>query len=125
MEAKVSFHVRQYLRECEDRGVRPSDESVTAHLREAHAEYQRKPLVRRRADELLLMVDGTPDADTDADGGCGWLWTQGALKKVVGKVLKRIQKREKPGGGAGGGGSDGSYVFAERRRLQSARGPRD
>lgn len=46
MEAKVSFHVRQYLRECEERGVRPSDDTVTAHLRETHAEYQRKPLVR-------------------------------------------------------------------------------
>lgn len=46
MEAKVSFHVRQYLRECEERGARPTEDSVTAHLRETHAEYQRKPQVR-------------------------------------------------------------------------------
>ncbi|RLN88224.1 hypothetical protein BBJ28_00025640, partial [Nothophytophthora sp. Chile5] len=59
MEAKVSFHVRRYLRECEDRGARPSEATVTAHLRDTYAEYQRKP--------------------------------QGALKRVVAKVLKKAQ----------------------------------
>ncbi|KAL7690183.1 putative AAA+ ATPase domain, ATPase, AAA-type, core, AAA ATPase, AAA+ lid domain-containing protein [Plasmopara halstedii] len=59
MEAKISFHVRRYLRECEERGARPSDTTVTSHLRETYAEYQRKP--------------------------------QGALRKVVAKVLKKLQ----------------------------------
>ncbi|KAL3657476.1 hypothetical protein V7S43_017615 [Phytophthora oleae] len=59
MEAKVSFHVRRYLRECEERGARPSEATVTSHLRETYAEYQRKP--------------------------------QGALRKVVAKVLKKAQ----------------------------------
>ncbi|RLN13978.1 hypothetical protein BBO99_00008128 [Phytophthora kernoviae] len=59
MEAKVSFHVRRYLRDCEERGARPSEATVTSHLRETYPEYQRKP--------------------------------QGALRKVVGKVLKKAQ----------------------------------
>ncbi|CAH0487800.1 unnamed protein product [Peronospora farinosa] len=59
MEAKVSFHVRRYLRECEERGAHPGETAVTSHLRETYAEYQRKP--------------------------------QGALRKVVAKVLKKIQ----------------------------------
>ncbi|KAL4160770.1 hypothetical protein PRNP1_001332 [Phytophthora ramorum] len=59
MEAKVSFHVRRYLRECEERGAHPSEATVTSHLRETYAEYQRKP--------------------------------QGALRKVVAKVLKKAQ----------------------------------
>ncbi|CAI5705682.1 hypothetical protein KXD40_000816 [Peronospora effusa] len=59
MEAKVSFHVRRYLRECEERGAHPGEAAVTSHLRETYAEYQRKP--------------------------------QGALRKVVAKVLKKIQ----------------------------------
>ncbi|ETO82460.1 hypothetical protein F444_03400, partial [Phytophthora nicotianae P1976] len=63
MEAKVSFHVRRYLRECEERGARPSEATVTSHLRETYAEYQRKP--------------------------------QGALRKVVAKVMKKAQ----PNGG--------------------------
>ncbi|KAF1788201.1 P-loop containing nucleoside triphosphate hydrolase [Phytophthora cactorum] len=63
MEAKVSFHVRRYLRECEERGARPSEATVTSHLRETYAEYQRKP--------------------------------QGALRKVVAKVMKKAQ----PSGG--------------------------
>jgi ribosome biogenesis ATPase len=57
MEAKVNFHVRRYLRECEERGARPSDATVTAHLRDTYAEYARKP--------------------------------QGALRKVVQKVMKK------------------------------------
>ncbi|ETI53784.1 hypothetical protein F443_03336, partial [Phytophthora nicotianae P1569] len=63
MEAKVSFHVRRYLRECEERGARPSEATVTSHLRETYVEYQRKP--------------------------------QGALRKVVAKVMKKAQ----PNGG--------------------------
>ncbi|KAG7390209.1 hypothetical protein PHYBOEH_007060 [Phytophthora boehmeriae] len=59
MEAKVSFHVRRYLRDCEERGARPSEATVTSHLRETYPEYQRKP--------------------------------QGALRKVVAKVLKKAQ----------------------------------
>ncbi|TMW58326.1 hypothetical protein Poli38472_011914 [Pythium oligandrum] len=43
MEAKVSFHVRRFVRECEERGVRPSEETVVTHLRDTYAEYQRKP----------------------------------------------------------------------------------
>ncbi|EGZ24816.1 hypothetical protein PHYSODRAFT_554855 [Phytophthora sojae] len=64
MEAKVSFHVRRYLRECEERGARPSEATVTAHLRDTYAEYQRKP--------------------------------QGALRKVVAKVLKKAQPAVEP-----------------------------
>ncbi|OWZ17423.1 Ribosome biogenesis ATPase RIX7 [Phytophthora megakarya] len=59
MEAKVSFHVRRYLRECDERGAKPSEATVTAHLRDTYAEYQRKP--------------------------------QGALRKVVAKVLKKTE----------------------------------
>lgn len=70
MEAKVSFHVRRYLRECEDKGVlRPSEDTVTAHLRDTYGEYQRKP--------------------------------QGALKRVVAKVLKKALSTN---------GSDIAYV---------------
>uniref|UniRef100_K3WFD0 AAA+ ATPase domain-containing protein n=1 Tax=Globisporangium ultimum (strain ATCC 200006 / CBS 805.95 / DAOM BR144) TaxID=431595 RepID=K3WFD0_GLOUD len=59
MEAKVSFHVRRFLRECEEKGVKPSEDTVTTHLRDTYGEYTRKP--------------------------------QGALKKVVAKVLKKAQ----------------------------------
>ncbi|KAF1323580.1 Ribosome biogenesis atpase rix7, partial [Globisporangium splendens] len=59
MEAKVSFHVRRFLRECEEKGVKPSEDTVTTHLRDTYGEYMRKP--------------------------------QGALKKVVAKVLKKAQ----------------------------------
>ena len=48
MEAKVRFHVRQYLRECEARGACPGHVTVTSHLRETYAEYQRKPLAALR-----------------------------------------------------------------------------
>ncbi|KAK1934165.1 Nuclear valosin-containing protein-like [Phytophthora citrophthora] len=67
MEAKVSFHVRRYLRECEERGARPSEATVTSYLRETYAEYQRKP--------------------------------QGALRKVVAKVLKKAQPSTPASGG--------------------------
>ncbi|KAG7379221.1 hypothetical protein PHYPSEUDO_008873 [Phytophthora pseudosyringae] len=66
MEAKVSFHVRRYLRECEERGARPGEATVTSHLRETYAEYQRKP--------------------------------QGALRKVVAKVLKKASDAKASGG---------------------------
>ncbi|TDH70904.1 hypothetical protein CCR75_002923 [Bremia lactucae] len=59
MEAKVSFHVRRYLRECEERGAHPSEATITSHLLDSYAEYQRKP--------------------------------QGALRRVVAKVLKKAQ----------------------------------
>ncbi|KAE8881251.1 Nuclear valosin-containing protein-like [Phytophthora fragariae] len=68
MEAKVSFHVRRYLRECEERGARPSEATVTAHLRDSYAEYQRKP--------------------------------QGALRKVVAKVLKKAAESSPKSAGA-------------------------
>lgn len=59
----MSFHVRQFLRECEQRGVRPSEDSVTSHLRVAHAEYQRKPQVRLRlralANEYEIQLRGS------------------------------------------------------------------
>lgn len=53
----MSFHVRRFLRECEEKGVKPSEDTVTTHLRDTYGEYQRKP--------------------------------QGALKRVVAKVLKK------------------------------------
>ncbi|CAI5720801.1 unnamed protein product [Peronospora destructor] len=59
MEAKLSFHVRRYLRECEERGAHPGEAAITSHLRKTFAEYQRKP--------------------------------QSALRKVVAKVLKKMQ----------------------------------
>ncbi|CAH0518117.1 unnamed protein product [Peronospora belbahrii] len=59
MEAKVSFHVRRYLRECEERGAHPGEVTITSYLRDTYAEYQRKP--------------------------------QGALRKMVAKVLKKSQ----------------------------------
>lgn len=72
MEAKVSFHVRRFLRECEEKGMKPSEDTVTTHLRDTYVEYQRKP--------------------------------QGALKRVVIKVLKKAQ----------GSSSDVTYVFVVR-----------
>lgn len=39
----MRFHVRRYLRECEERGARPSEITITSHLRDTYAEYQRKP----------------------------------------------------------------------------------
>lgn len=72
MEAKVSFHVRRFLRECEEKGVKPSEDTVTTHLRDTYGEYQRKP--------------------------------QGALKRVVVKVLKKAQ----------GNSSDVTYVCVVR-----------
>lgn len=42
----MSFHVRRFLRECEDAGTKPSEDTVTAHLRDTYGEYQRKPAVR-------------------------------------------------------------------------------
>ncbi|KAJ0394969.1 hypothetical protein P43SY_010125 [Pythium insidiosum] len=63
MEAKVSFHVRRYLRECEDRGVlRPSEDTVLAHLRESYAEYQRKPqtVLKKMVGKVLRKALGPP-----------------------------------------------------------------
>ncbi|GLE01006.1 hypothetical protein PINS_up009819 [Pythium insidiosum] len=63
MEAKVSFHVRRYLRECEDRGVlRPSEDTVLAHLRETYAEYQRKPqtVLKKIVGKVLRKALGPP-----------------------------------------------------------------
>ncbi|TYZ68612.1 hypothetical protein PybrP1_009758 [[Pythium] brassicae (nom. inval.)] len=65
MEAKVSFHVRRFLRECEERGVRPSEETVTAHLRDTYGEYQRKPAgaLKRVVVKVLKKAQGAPSAD--------------------------------------------------------------
>lgn len=56
MEAKVSFHVRRFLRECEDAGTRPSEDTVTAHLRDTYGEYQRKPAVRCVKPQVLAVI---------------------------------------------------------------------
>ena len=45
MEAKVNFHVRKYLRECDEKGMKPSDSTVTQHLLSTYGEYARKPQV--------------------------------------------------------------------------------
>ncbi|GMF12297.1 unnamed protein product [Phytophthora lilii] len=66
MEAKVSFHVRRYVRECEERGARPSEAGATAHLRETYAEYQRKPQGALRKVVAKALRKAAPDAASDA-----------------------------------------------------------
>ncbi|KAF4145063.1 AAA domain-containing protein [Phytophthora infestans] len=92
MEAKVSFHVRRYLRECEERGARPSELTVTSHLRETYAEYQRKP--------------------------------QGALRKVVAKVMKKAQPSggETPKRSRSESGSDDEAQLRAMEQQQAAGG---
>ncbi|RAW33743.1 Nuclear valosin-containing protein-like [Phytophthora cactorum] len=92
MEAKVSFHVRRYLRECEERGARPSEATVTSHLRETYAEYQRKP--------------------------------QGALRKVVAKVMKKAQPSggDTPKRSRSESGSDEEAQIRALEQQQSASG---
>ncbi|EEY59163.1 ribosome biogenesis ATPase RIX7 [Phytophthora infestans T30-4] len=92
MEAKVSFHVRRYLRECEERGARPSELTVTSHLRDTYAEYQRKP--------------------------------QGALRKVVAKVMKKAHPSggETPKRSRSESGSDDEAQLRAMEQQQAAGG---
>ena len=75
MEAKVRFHVRQYLRECETRGACPGHITITSHLRETYAEYQRKPLTAlRQVVAKVLQTTTTPlqyiETNTSDNNNC-------------------------------------------------------